>query len=120
MILVDTSVWVDHLRRDNASLRALLDDAAVACHPFVIGELACGTLRNRHEILEMLARLPSVTVVQHTEVLALIESRRLMGRGPGWVDAHLLASALVGNAPLWTVDLPLRVAAERLGVAASP
>ena len=119
MILAVTSVWADHLRRDNAGLRRLLDDAAVVCHPFVIGELACGTLRNRDKILEMLARLPSAPVAQDGEVLALIAARRLTGRGLGWVDVHLLASALLGGAQLWTLDRPLEDAAGRLGISAA-
>ena len=117
MILVDTSVWVDHFRRDNVGLRRLLDDATVSCHPFVFGELACGTLRNRDAILGMLERLPHAPVAQHPEVLALIAARRLMGRGLGWIDAHLLASALLDEGRLWTLDRSLKDAAERLGIA---
>lgn len=117
MILADTSVWVDHLRRDNVALRALLGEAAVSCHPFVIGELACGTLRNREAILDLLARLPSVPVAQHGEALAFVESRRLMGKGLGWIDVNLLASALLGGVELWTLDRALRAAAVSLGVA---
>ena len=116
MILVDTSVWVDHLRRDSPRLRALLADAAVACHPFVIGELACGTMRNRDVVLDLLERLPSLPVAQHGEVLTLIESRRLAGRGLGWVDVNLLASTLLGGAGLWTLDGSLLAVAEALGV----
>lgn len=119
MILVDTSVWVDHLRRDNPRLRALLGNAAVSCHPFVIGELACGTMRNREVVLDLLARLPSVPVAQHREALAFIESRRLMGSGLGWVDINLLASALLGGVQLWTLDRALREAATSLGVASA-
>ena len=117
MILVDTSVWVDYLRRGNTGLRQLLDDAEVACHPFVIGELACGTLRNRDAILNMLAHLPGAPVAEHREVLALVGARHLMGRGLGWVDAHLLASALLAESQLWTLDRSLNGAAERLRIA---
>lgn len=117
MILVDTSVWVDHLRRDNPRLRALLGDAAVSCHPFVIGELACGTMRNRAVVLDLLMRLPPVPVAHHGEALAFIESRRLMGSGLGWVDINLLASALLGGAQLWTLDRALREVAASVGVA---
>ena len=116
MILVDTSVWVDHLRRDNPALRRLLDDATVAGHSFVIGELACDTLRNRDVILEMLADLACTPVAGDAEVLALIASQGLMGRGLGWVDVHLLASALLGGAELWTRDRPLDDAARRCGI----
>jgi predicted nucleic acid-binding protein len=118
VILVDTSVWVDHLRRDNPRLRALLGDAAVLCHPFVIGELACGTMRNREVVLDLLTRLPAVPVAQHGEALAFIESRRLIGSGLGWVDINLLASALLGGARFWTLDRALRQAATSLGASA--
>lgn len=120
MILADTSVWVEHLRRDLPRLRALLAETFVSCHPFVIGELACGTLREREVILDLLARLPSVPVARHGEVLALIESRRLMGTGLGWVDVNLLASALLEGVQIWTLDRPLREAATSLGVASVP
>ena len=120
MILVDTSVWVDHLRRSNIGLRRLLNDEVVMCHPFVIGELACGTLRNRSAILDMLQHLPSAPVAQHGEVLALIAARSLQGRGLGWVDAHLLASALLADGRLLTLDRSLNQAAELVGIAVAP
>jgi predicted nucleic acid-binding protein len=107
VILVDTSVWIDHLRRGNADLAAALEHDLVVCHPFVIGELACGNLANRAELLALLARLPTVPVATDTEVLTLIERRRLMGRGLGYVDAHLLASAAIGAVTLWTLDARL-------------
>ena len=95
MILVDTSVWIDHLRRGNERLKSLLHDDQVLCHPFVIGELACGNLHNRNEVLYLLEALPGVPVADHTEVLHLIDAHRLYGQGLGWIDAHLLASALL-------------------------
>ena len=118
MILVDTSPWVEHLRRGNAKLAALLENGEVACHPFVLGELALGNLRHRTTILAYLSNLPSVAVAEHGEVLALVERRRLMGTGIGWVDAHLLASALLARVRLWTLDQRLARQARRLGLAA--
>ena len=113
MILVDTSVWVDHLRFRNGTLVSLLEDEQVLTHPFVIGELACGQLRHRREILRLLAALPAATVAGHEEVLALVDGRRLFGRAIGWIDAHLLASAALSHARLLTLDRPLsRLARE--------
>lgn len=119
MILVDTSAWVDHLRRGNQRLAALLTHGEVICHEFVIGELSLGSLANRATIVEYLSNLPSAPVAEHDEVLALVERHQLMGTGIGWVDAHLLASALLAHAPLWTLDQPLARQARRLGVAAA-
>ena len=118
MILVDTSVWVDHLRRGNATLRQFLDAGEVSCHSFVIGELACGTLRQRSAILDLLGNLPDVPAAEYFEVLELIESRDLMGSGLGWVDAHLLAAAMIGDVSLWTLDKPLASTADQLGIRA--
>ncbi|MBX6363589.1 MAG: type II toxin-antitoxin system VapC family toxin [Gemmatimonadetes bacterium] len=119
MILVDTSVWVDHLRRGDAALAAALEAVAVCIHPFVLGELACGTLRNRREVLELLARLPGVPVATDEEALEFIERRALMGRGIGYIDVHLLASAaLAGTVRLWTRDRRLAAVAADLGLAA--
>ncbi len=117
MILVDTSVWVDHLKRGNATLAALLDQAAVVTHPFVIGEIALGTLTSRDEVLGLLADLPAIRPARHEDVLDLVDRRGLAGAGIGWVDAHLLASALVAQTRLWTLDRPLAAAAARLDVA---
>lgn len=118
MILVDTSVWVQHLRTGSEQLRSLLEEEQVFCHPLVIGELACGMLRNRREILNMLKALPQADVVQHDEVLGFLEVRHLYGRGLGWVDAHLLASTLLTGCSLWTLDKPLRRAATALNISA--
>ena len=113
MILVDTSVWVDHLRRGHPRLREALLEGQVVTHPFVIGELACGNLRQREEVLGLLRALPQVPVAEHTEVLQLVERRKLFGRGIGWIDAHLLAAALLSRCTLLTLDRQLAsVAAE--------
>ena len=116
MVLVDTSIWVSHLARGNAPLKTLLEKAEVFCHPLIIGELACGNIRNRAEILSLLQELPSVQVAEHDEVLRFIKSRRLMGRGLGFIDVHLLASAVVTRLPLWTADKRLSEAAAELGI----
>ena len=103
-MLVDTSVWVDHLRRGNATLVGLLEQAQVWTHAFVVGELACGNLAQRNKVLNALTALPHAPVASHDEVLALLETHHLMGRGLGWVDVHLLASAKLGRLPFWTLD----------------
>jgi len=118
MILVDTSVWVEHFRRGRAELVALLNNDAVLTHPFVIGELACGHLRNRAETLTHLRALPQAPAAQDVEVFDLIEGRRMMGRGLGWIDAHLLASAFLASTYLWTLDTALLACTRSLGVAA--
>ena len=118
MILVDTSVWVDHLRVADRQLSALLLEEAVLCHPFVVGELACGTLNRRSEILGLLRQLPQAPVVEQDEVLAFVDAHTLMGSGLGWVDVHLLASATLAGERVWTRDRRLAQAARRLGVAA--
>ncbi len=105
MILVDTSVWIDHFRRGNATLVAALEREGVLTHPFVIGELACGHLKKRREVLNLLAALPAAVVATDEETLHFIETHRLMGKGIGYIDAHLLASvALTEGARLWTLD----------------
>lgn len=116
MILVDTSVWVHHLRGGDERLRSLLIDGQVLCHLFIVGEIACGALRNRREILSLLAALPLAPMAEHEEALGLIESRNLDGRGIGWIDAHLIASALLSRSPVWTLDGKLRAVASSLGV----
>lgn len=119
-MLVDTSVWVDHLRRGDPKLIALLGQGEVECHPFIIGELACGSLRRRSEVLSLLRRLPHVPVASHDEVLTFMERHRLMGRGIGWIDAHLLASAALSNTPLWSRDRRLSDVAAELHLCAHP
>ena len=121
MILVDTSVWTPHLRTGHPVLAWLLDRAAVLGHVLVRGELACGNLRRRDEILALLADLPQAVVATDDEVLELIERHRLMGRGIGHVDAHLLAATLLtGGASLWMRDLRLAEMAHELGVGTRP
>ena len=116
MILADTSVWVEHLRESEPRLQELLLEGEVLVHPFVIGELACGNLRRRAAILSLLRELPMGAPASDAEVLTLIEEQRLWGTGIGWIDAHLLASALLTRCSLWTRDRSLRAAATRLKV----
>jgi hypothetical protein len=104
MILVDTSVWIDHFRHGNERLRLLLDEGQAATHPMVLGELACGNLPRRAEILNLLARLPGIPPAPDRLVRESIESRRLFGKGIGWIDAHLLTASLLSVVPLWTLD----------------
>ena len=118
MTLADTSVWVDHLRRSDAALRAALEANEICIHPMVIGELACGNPHNRTVIVN-LQLLPQATVATHDEVLAMIEQHKLMGRGVGFVDAHLLASAKLTKATLWTWDKRLATIAVDFGLVAT-
>jgi predicted nucleic acid-binding protein len=119
MILVDTSIWIDHFRRTEGGLVALLEEAEVCSHPMIIGELALGSLRDRAVILSLLTNLPAVPVATHSEVLQFIESHALYATGLSLVDAHLLAALrLSGSTRLWTRDQRLQSAAKRLGVAA--
>jgi predicted nucleic acid-binding protein len=115
LILVDTSVWIDHLRRRNEELTRLLIRGEVVCHPFVLGELACGQLQKRTEVLGLLRRLPQAETGGHEEVLAFVERHDLMGVGIGWIDAHLLVAAILAHAHLWTYDRSLARAWRRLG-----
>ncbi|HRU07467.1 MAG TPA: type II toxin-antitoxin system VapC family toxin [Candidatus Brocadiia bacterium] len=117
MVLVDTSVWVDHFHKSSAGLVALLEDGEVAVHPFVIGELACGILRNRDEILGLFRTLPQSPRADDNEVLFFIDRHSLAGRGLGLIDIHLLASAQMAGHRLWTADRRLRAAAQRLRLA---
>ena len=116
MILVDTSVWVKHLRRGDPRLVEFLDSGEVLCHPFIVGELACGHLRPRVAILDLLLALPSVGEVGHDEVLHFIEQHRLQGKGLGLIDMHLLAASAMEKRRLWTLDLRLERAASQIGV----
>ena len=118
MILVDTSVWIDHLRAGDDELAALLNGSRVLMHPFVLGELACGNLRNREMVLRLLKDLPRAAVATDEEVLFFIDRHALMGRGIGYVDAHLLAAVtLSDSARLWTRDKRLRALANELALA---
>jgi hypothetical protein len=118
VILLDTSVWIDHLRQGDAQVASVLETGLVLTHPFVIGELACGQLKSRAEILGLLAALPQAQVAQEQEVLFFIERHGLMGRGIGYIDAHLLAAtALTEGARLWTRDKRLDSLACELKIA---
>jgi predicted nucleic acid-binding protein len=114
MILVDTSIWITHLRHGNRQLEKLLMDAEVMCHPFIIGELACGNLKNRNEIISLLKSLPMAPTIEFDEFLFFIDRNQLMGKGVGFVDIHLLASAQLIGLPLWTADKRLKSAADQL------
>lgn len=114
MILADTSVWIDHLRREDVSMVALLDRAHVLIHPFVIGEVALGSFPHRELVLANLASLPRVTVATDSEVLGFIDRYKLFGVGIGYVDAHLLAAAQLDDAFLWTRDKRLVAIADQL------
>ena len=116
MILVDTSIWINHLRKGDRHLERLLLDGEVACHSFIIGELACGNIRNRSEILTLLKTLPSTSTVDMDEYLFFIEQSHLFDAGIGFVDVHLLASAKLSGIPLWTADKRLKDAASYLKV----
>ncbi|HIG53062.1 MAG TPA: type II toxin-antitoxin system VapC family toxin [Candidatus Handelsmanbacteria bacterium] len=116
MVLVDTSIWIDHLRAGNQQLETLLFDTEVACHPYIIGELACGNLKNRDEILNLLQALPSIPTIAPDEFLFFVNRHQLMGLGIGFVDVHLLASALLSDLLLWTGDKHLQATSSKLGI----
>jgi predicted nucleic acid-binding protein len=116
-VLVDTSVWIDHFRRGNARLEAILHAGEVRTHPFVVGELACGNLVKRDEVLQLLRSLPEVVAATNDEVLEFVERNRLMGAGIGWIDAHLLASTVLTPTSLWSLDAKLARQARRLNLA---
>lgn len=116
MVLADTSVWIEHFRHGEPSLADRLSEGLVLMHPFVSGELACGNLKDRAVVLSDLHALPQAKVASNAEVLQFIEDRRLWGRGLGWIDSHLLASALLSNCRIWTLDTKLSKAAADLGL----
>lgn len=116
MVLVDTSVWVAHFRDGSIGLGELLNDGQVVCHPFIIGELACGNLKNKREILSLLETLPTATQAEHEEVMQFIETNSLIGKGLGYIDMHLLASAILTHVHLWTLDKKLNEVSSLLGV----
>ena len=121
MILVDTAIWIDHLRDGDAHLGILLDRGLVLGHPWVTGELALGSIRNRLEILRLLDDLPQATVATAAEVRELVEQRELFSVGIGYVDAQLLAATMLStDAALWTRDRRLHAPAQRLGLAYAP
>lgn len=118
MILVDTSIWIDHLHSSEPGLTALLVDDEVGCHPYVIEELALGSIKQRDVVLDLLESLRQFPMLDHTEVMTLISGRRLWGCGLSAVDTHLLgAVSLVGGARLWTRDKRLMAASRDAGVA---
>ncbi len=116
MVLVDTSVWVSHLRDGDSLLESLLNSGMVVWHPFIVGELACGNLKKRSEILSLLNALPLVKLATHEEVMRFIDLRHLMGKGLGYVDVHLLSSAMISETPILTYDQKLREIAAKLDV----
>jgi hypothetical protein len=121
MILVDTSVWIDHLKTADATLQRLLEAEKVLTHPWVIGEIAVGSFSHRDRILDELNSLPIVTIAEHDEVLHFISNHRLYGLGIGYIDAHLLAAVqLTPGATLWTRDKRLALVAEQLKIAFHP
>jgi predicted nucleic acid-binding protein len=113
-------VWIKHLRESDKNLIQLLEQGLVACHPYIIGELACGGIKNRHEIIGLLNDLPSTDVLDHNEIMEFIEYRQIINKGIGYVDAHLLGSALVSETLLWTLDKALREIANQLSIAYGP
>jgi predicted nucleic acid-binding protein len=116
MILADTSVWIEHFPHGEPVLSDRLSEGLVLMHPFVSGELACGNLEDRAEVLSALHSLPLAKLASNGEVRRVIEDRRLWGRGLGWIDVHLLASALLSNCVFWTFDLRPAKAARELGL----
>ncbi|AMJ61848.1 type II toxin-antitoxin system VapC family toxin [Bosea sp. PAMC 26642] len=118
MILLDASVWIDHLRRREPRLEQLLSDRRVLMHPFVVAEVALGSIARRAAMIGLLESFPQAAVATHEEVLALIEGKKLYGLGIGYVDVHLLASARLADARLWTRDRRLRAAADLLRLSA--
>ena len=120
MILVDTSVWIGHWRSANGFLQKILEDEQVLMHPFVIGELACGQMKNRKEIIALLHALPQARKADDDEILFFIERHHLMGRGIGLIDAHLLATVHIEAARLWTTDKALHALASELQCAFTP
>ncbi|MFW5862678.1 MAG: type II toxin-antitoxin system VapC family toxin [Spirochaetota bacterium] len=117
MVLVDTSIWIRHLRYGVRYLEYLLDESKVACHHFVIGELACGSIGNRDEVLALMQALPRVVPVDDNEILHFIDANLLMGRGIGLIDVHLLASCKITQCLLWTSDKKLFDAASEMSLA---
>ena len=116
MVLIDTSIWIFHLREGHAHLQELLEDGDVLCHRFIIGELACGNIKNRTEVLTLLQALPMIDEAEHAEVLQVIENKTLMGKGLGYIDVHLIASALLAEIPIWTLDKKLKDTASLLNL----
>ena len=114
MVLVDTSVWVNHFRHGDPQLAQSLEDGLVLMHPFVLGEIACGNLQKRSHVLSDLQQLPLAVSAEHSEVIHFLERHKLFGSGLSWIDMHLLASALLSHCRLWTLDSRLSHAAVAL------
>ncbi len=112
--LIDTSAWIQRFRADLPGLHHLLEQDLAVCHPFVIGELACEQLKHRAEVLGSLATLPQAPALEFKEILAFLESHQWFGQGLGWIDVHLLASTLLSDLTLWTMDIPLQRTARKL------
>jgi len=117
MVLVDTSIWVDHLRKGMPRLEKLLLNAEVVCHPFIVGELSSGNIKNRKEFLSLIQSLPMTSLIDLDEFLYFVDQNKLMGKGIGFVDIHLLASARLAENPLWTSDKKLKSVAKALHIA---
>ena len=115
-ILIDTSVWIKHLRESDKNLVRLLEQGLVASHPFIIGEIACGGIKNRYEIISLLNDLPSTDILDHYDIMEFIEYRKIMDKGICYIDVHLLGSALVSETPLWTFDKALKKVANQLSI----
>ena len=121
MILADTSIWIDHLRGGDALMTEQLERGSIAMHPFVLGEIALGSLKSRAELLQLLEAMPRTLVASDAEVMHMLDERALFGRGLGWVDVHLLAATLLTpGLRLWTRDQRLHAVAEEIGLASSP
>ena len=116
MILVDTSVWIDHLQNSDEDLKELLISSQVCIHPYVLGELSCGNISNRTEVLSLLGALPTIDTAQDEEVFILIEESKLYGKRLGFIDVHLLASALIHHVSIWTRDKSLNRVAKKFGI----
>lgn len=116
-VLADTSIWIDYLSSGNPGMGALLDKEVVAMHPFVIGELACGNLKDRPAFLARLRLIPHAPSASQEEAMHFLENNKLWGFGINWVDLHLLASSRLAGAYLWTRDKALQKAAEKLRIA---
>lgn len=116
MVLVDTSVWITHFREGLPHLEQILMNASAGIHPFIIGEIACGHLKNRKEILSLLDELPKMQSIENQEILTFIDQHKLMGSGIGLIDIHILASSILSNAYLWTFDKKLDLISKKLKI----
>lgn len=116
MVIIDTSVWIAHFRKANAHLQKLLSEGEVFCHHFIVGEIACGNIHNRTEIISLMQALPSTPIAAQEEILSFIDHKKLYGAGIGLIDVHLLASAFLTKASVWTVDNKLQRVAAKLNI----